>query len=116
MTYSLMQETSELGNYCLQMNVSFYPLHHSSFVCILHYFGNLNCFCIKISLKAYISKFSLTDQELKECRTLNNESAWLLSDRVLDLGMRGCGFEHHQRHWVVIEQDSVYPLLSAGSN
>ena len=37
-----------------------------------------------------------------------NEGAQWLSGRVLDSRPRGCGFEPHRRHWVVVrEQDTL---------
>ena len=38
-----------------------------------------------------------------------------LSGRVLDLRLRSCGFELHQRHWVVSFSKTLYPLLNTDS-
>ena len=39
-----------------------------------------------------------------------------LSGRVLDMRLRGCGFEPHRRHCLVSMTKTLYPMLSTGSN
>ena len=40
---------------------------------------------------------------------------WWLSGRVFYSGLRSCGFEPHQRHFVMSLSKTLYPLLSTGS-
>ena len=39
---------------------------------------------------------------------------WLLSGRVLDWRLRGCGFEPHQKHCVMSLSKTLYSQLSTG--
>ena len=46
---------------------------------------------------------------------ITEKGAHWLTGRMLDLRLRGCGFEPHQRHCVVHLSKTLYPLLSTGS-
>ena len=46
---------------------------------------------------------------------LKDRGARWLGDRVLDMRLRGCGFEPHWRHCVVSLSNTLYPLPSTRS-
>ena len=52
---------------------------------------------------------------IKKSDVLLNNGVWWLSGRVLDSGLRGCGFEPHWRYCIVSLSKTLYPLLSTGS-
>ena len=60
--------------------------------------GPYNIVCNIVYLRSFINRLE---------KQVYDKGAQKLSDRVLDSRQRGCGFELHQRHCIVVlEQDT----------
>ena len=62
--------------------------------------------------------YAYKTQDIVSCKTLDTwsyitpgDGAQWLSGRVLDSRLRGCRFEPHRRHCVVVLEQDIYPCL-----